>query len=271
MISLQYENEERIHRGQGLALNWYRSVSNDQFTDQTYYEPEYEKALFSYRADKDKKSVTILSDSKAIIRAGNETVTIPFSVKYTVYANGTIDVDAGFVKPANGHIVRRLGLQMALPVGYENIAWYGRGPRENYADRKQAALFGCYRATVEKMEEEELYIRPQSMANREEIRWISITNEKGTGLKITSKNNLSFSALHLTDKVIRETKHHFELDAARKPEVFLNLDCIQQGLGNATCGPQPLPEYMIPVNTPLNYSFRLENIQPEKIYTVKVK
>ena len=47
----------------------------------------------------------------------------------------------------------------------------------------------------------------------------------------------------------------------RKPEVYVNLDCIQQGLGNASCGPLPLDEYMIPVNQPLSYSFRLEMIK----------
>jgi beta-galactosidase len=79
-------------------------------------------------------------------------------------------------------------------------------------------------------------------------------------LKITAKNNLSFSALHITDKDLWATKHDFELDAVRKPEVYLNIDCIQQGLGNATCGPVPLPEYMIPENTPLTCSFRIEAI-----------
>jgi beta-galactosidase len=257
MTSLRYGKEELIYQGQGLALNWYRNVSNDRFTDQTYYEPEYDKALFTYRADESGTFVTIISDRKAIIRTEKETVVIPLSIKYTVYTNGTIDVDAGFTKPANGHIIRRLGLQMVLPSGYENISWYGRGPRENYIDRKQSAFFGLYRTTVNEMETEELYIRPQSMANREDIRWLTVTNRNGSGLKVTSKNRLSFSALHLTDQTIWDTKHHFELDAVRQPEVFLNIDCIQQGLGNATCGPTPLPEYMIPVNTPLFYSFRL--------------
>lgn len=80
-------------------------------------------------------------------------------------------------------------------------------------------------------------------------------------MKITSRNNLSFSALHFHDKDIWGAGHGFKLDDTRKPEVFVNLDCIQQGLGNASCGPMPLDEYMIPVNQPLSYSFRLEMIK----------
>jgi beta-galactosidase len=109
--------------------------------------------------------------------------------------------------------------------------------------------------------EAEHYVRAQSMGNREDIRWFAITDNNHIGLKITSKNNMSFSALHMTDKDIWNAYHDFKLDSVRKSEVYLNIDCIQQGLGNATCGPPPLAPYMIPVNTPLFYSFRIEPIE----------
>lgn len=72
---------------------------------------------------------------------------------------------------------------------------------------------------------------------------------------------LGFSALHFTDQALWEAVHDFKLDEIRKPEVYLSLDCIQQGLGNASCGPKPLPEYMIPANQHLSYSFRITGIQ----------
>jgi beta-galactosidase len=255
--SLQYGNKEVLYKGQGPTLNWYRSVSNDKFTDQKYYEAEYGKPVFAYHADESGK-LTVTTDIQATIK-GQKTVVVPYSVKYVVYANGTIDVSAEFTKPDNGDIIRRLGLQIVLPADYENINWYGRGPHENYTDRKHSALFGIYQTTVTGMEEEH-YLRPQSMGNREDIRWFTITDKNRSGLKITSKNQLSFSALHFTDNDLWNIKHDFELDAARRPEVYLNIDYIQQGLGNATCGPEPLPQYMIPVNTPLSYAFRIEPI-----------
>jgi len=109
--------------------------------------------------------------------------------------------------------------------------------------------------------EAEHYVRAQSMGNREGIRWTTISNDQHVGIKITSKDHLSFSALHFSDQDLWGAKHDFALDEIRKPEVYLNIDCLQQGLGNASCGPRPLKEYMIPVNDPLNYSFRIEPIK----------
>ena len=106
-----------------------------------------------------------------------------------------------------------------------------------------------------------LFVRSQSMGNREKIRWVTITDAKGDGLKITSKDNLSFSALHYTDQDLWKVAHDFKLKEIKKPEVYLNLDCIQQGLGNATCGDIPLPKYMIPENRPVSYSFRIERVE----------
>jgi len=257
--SLQYSGNEMINNGNGLNLVWYRSISNDKFTDQSYYESTTDQPLLTWRADKDGKTVTILVNGETSIQA-KQAVCISYTVKYVVFANGTIDVNASFTKPENGSIVRRLGLQMQMPKGFENIEWYGNGPHENYIDRIHSAYVGLYQTTVTGMESEH-YVRAQSMGNREGIRWATISNDQHVGLKITSKDHLSFSALHFTDQDLWGAKHDFALDGIRKPEVYLNLDCIQQGLGNASCGPRPLMEYMIPVNDPLSYSFRIEPLK----------
>jgi beta-galactosidase len=259
MKSLRYNDREMIYGDNGLTLNWHRSVNNDKYADQNYYPTTYDKALFSYQIAEDKKSVTLLSSINATIASHNPVV-IPYLVKYVIYGDGTIDVDANFTLPPNSDIVHRLGLQIVLPQGFENVRWYGRGPHENYWDRKCAAYLGVFDKTVKDMEEEH-YVRAQSMGNREDIRWITITDGSNRGLKITSKDRLNFSALHFSDKDLWEAKHDFELDSIRKPEVYLSLDCIQQGLGNATCGPRPLEKYRIPVNQPVSYSFRIEPVK----------
>ncbi len=257
MKSLRYNNQEMIHQNNGFMLNWYRSVNNDKYTSQKYYETTYDKPMFTYQVSDDKKSVTIITNTNAQIAYENR-ITIPYLVKYTIYSNGTIDVEASFTKPINSPIVHRIGLQVLLSDKLENIKWYGRGPHENYWDRKRSAYFGQFDKTVKGMEEEH-YVRAQSMGNREDARWFTITDNSNQGLKITSKDRLSFCALHFSDKDLWEAKHDFELDNIRKPEVYLSLDCYQQGLGNASCGPRPLPEYMIPENQTLNYSFRIES------------
>jgi beta-galactosidase len=259
MTSLKYSGREMLHNQSGLAFNWFRNVRNDKYTDLNYYETVYDAPLFTYQADKGENAVTILYNTTAAIKK-EKSIKISLLIKYIIYANGTIDIDASFTLPENRDVVRRLGLQMVLPNDYKNIKYYGRGPHENYPDRKASALLGLYSATPQDMEVEH-YVHSQSMGNREDVRWISLTDGQHKGIKIRAKNKLNFSALHFSDVDIATTTHDFELAGIRKPEIYLNLDCIQQGLGNASCGPRPLPQYTIPVNTPVSYSFRLEPIK----------
>lgn len=256
MTSLQYDGQEMIYNGNGFNLNWYRSVNNDKYVDQNYYSTTNDKPLFEYQVAQDGKSVVVVFNTTATIASPKE-VKVPYLVKYTIYSNGVIDVDANFSSPDAGSIVRRLGLQMVLPAGMENIKWYGHGPQENYFDRKTAAFVGLYETTAKGMEAEH-YVRAQSMGNREGVRWLTVTNSNNQGLKISSKDRLNFSALHFTDQTLWDAVHDFKLDSLRKPEVYLSLDCLQQGLGNASCGPLPLEKYMIPINETLSYSFRIE-------------
>lgn len=259
LLSLKYSGKERIYNNGGLVLNWYRSVGNDKYTDQHYYKSNIKNILFNYKLDETGKFVTLIINATVNVDAPKP-IEIPYSVKYIIYENGVIDVEASFTKYADAAIIRRLGLQLIMPSGYENVQWYGCGPHENYIDRVQSAMIGCYNMTVDDMASEH-YVRSQSMGNREKIRWVTITDAKGDGLKITSKDNLSFSALHYTDQDLWEATHDFKLKEIKRPEVYLNLDCIQQGLGNATCGDIPLPKYMIPENRPISYSFRIERVE----------
>lgn len=259
ITSLEYAGKEMLSNKKGLQLNWFRTIDNDRYTDQDYHETTYGKPLFSYKVNDNGKSVTVLVENDATISWKNPVV-INHSVKYTIYSDGTIDVDASFVKPGDANIVRRFGLQMVLPNEFENIRYYGYGPHENAVDRIQSATVGLYNTTPKGMETEH-YVRPQTMGNREDIRWATFTNSSKQGLKITAKSKVSFSALNFHDKDSWEAKHDFQLDTIRKQEIYLNIDCIQQGLGNASCGPLPLDEYMIPVNTPVGYSFRIEAVK----------
>jgi beta-galactosidase len=258
MTSLKYDGREILHNQAGLAFNWFRNIRNDKYADQDYHETVYDAPLFTYQADKEKSAVTILYNTTATIK-NDKGIRIPLLIKYVIYANGMIDVDASFTLPENKNAVRRLGLQMTLPQAYKNIEYYGRGSHENYSDRKTSALLGLYNTTPQDMEAEH-YVYSQSMGNREDVRWISLTDGQHKGIKVSAKTNLSFSALHFSDRDIATTTHDFELAGIRKAEIHLNLDAIQQGVGNATCGPGPLPQYTIPVNTPVSYSFRLEPI-----------
>jgi beta-galactosidase len=140
---------------------------------------------------------------------------------------------------------------MLLNPAFERLSWYGRGPMENYQDRKDCAFLGVYDNTVDGMTEH--YVRTQTMGERTDTRWLRLATEDGHTVTFTADGTFDFSALHYTDEDLFLVKYGNDLDKIRRSEVVLTLDCVQQGLGNGSCGPGPLLKYMI---APGEYSYR---------------
>ncbi|MDG3583005.1 glycoside hydrolase family 2 TIM barrel-domain containing protein [Galbibacter pacificus] len=259
--ALAYNGDEVIFNGEGLKLNWYRSISNDKYTDQKYYETTYHLEKFDYEVSKNKKTVKVRCEAYAQI-ANSKATKIPYKVVYTIANNGNITVDGTFETPSEDEIIHRIGLQMQVNPTFKTVKWYGRGPHENYQDRKSSAFFGIYESTVDKMASEN-YLRAQSMGNREEARWLKMENAAGNGFKVIANNKLSFSALHYKDSELWKAKHNFALSTIKKAQTYLNLDCLQEGVGNASCGPITLEKYRIPSSTQLSYSFTIQPLDVE--------
>ena len=259
LSSLLYNDRTIIQNAKnGPVFNLYRATMDNDRTKERGPYLEWEKAgydslqyiLRSFTADNEnKKCIRINTVTDAVTRSGFMVTT---TIQYTVYGNGCIRVDASFAPGQDGLAIPRLGLRMMLNSGLENVEWYGRGPHENYPDRKEAALFGRYRTTVTQMEEP--YERPQGMGNREDTRWVKISDGDGNGILIMAGDTLSFTALHFTDQDLHAAKHLYQLKP--RTETVLSLDHAQQGIGNASCGPDQLPAYKIPF-TPAGLSFTI--------------
>jgi beta-galactosidase len=130
---------------------------------------------------------------------------------------------------------------MTVAGGCEQLAWYGRGPFENYADRKFAAHVGLYRGTV--AGQYVPYIVPQENGNKEDVRWLSLRDEEGSGLVVRAAGTFGFSAHHFTPEDL--TRAYHPSDLRRRPEITLLVDAVQRGLGSASCGPDTLEAYRI--------------------------
>ena len=246
MMSLVYGGKEMIHRMQGPSFEWFRSISND-IRDRNLGTLIALKN-FSYKVADDRKSIEVATAYVATV--GDEAV--PHTVKYVVNANGVVEVDATFSVPQKFSLPR-LALQTMLAPGLENVEWYGRGPMENYRDRNSAAFVGRYKTTVDGMREH--YVRSQTMGERTDTRWLQFTDADGKGLRIVADGTFDFSAQHYTDRELWQVKYGHDLDKIRRNEVVLTLDCIQRGIGNASCGPQPLQEYEIKTGMDYNMKF----------------
>lgn len=248
MTSLCYDGREMLHMQQGPQFNWYRSINND---GRSWQDTRIELKNMRYEILDNEQTVEVTTSLEAHV---GKTV-VPHEIVYTLHAgNGAVDVKAVFHTPENFRLPR-LALQTMLNPALENIEWYGRGPMENYCDRNSAAFIGSYETTVSDMRE--YYVRAQTMGGRTDTRWIELTDDSNVGVRITGDTPFDFSALHYTDRDLWRVTYGHDIDKVRRDEVVLNLDCVQRGLGNASCGPQPLPEYEIKSNTDYSYYFRI--------------
>jgi len=147
-------------------------------------------------------------------------------------------------------VLPRLGLRMGLPAVFDRVDWFGRGPGEAYADSRRAAYVGRFSANVDDLQTP--YVFPQENGNRTEVRWATLTDPNGFGLRVSGDPTFELTARRWTTEALDRAKHTNELVAA--DTIWVNLDSAQNGLGSASCGPGVLPPYQLRA-TPT--SFRL--------------
>ncbi len=177
---------------------------------------------------------------------------------YTILANGWIRVK-NMIKPFGKlPILPRLGVKMTISGELNHFHWYGRGPHENYPDRKASADIGLYQSLV--ADQYVAYVRPQETGNKEEVRWAALLDEHGSGVLVVADEPLAVTALHYTASDLDKADHIHELTP--REEVILCLDKWQLGLGNGSCGPGVIDEYKKYPAT-FNFSFSLRPYTPQ--------
>ncbi|MDR0541823.1 MAG: DUF4981 domain-containing protein [Dysgonamonadaceae bacterium] len=169
---------------------------------------------------------------------------------WTIRGNGSIEMDNRFTPEGDLPELPRLGVVMALSGDLEQMQWYGHGPYENYSDRKTSCPVDVYTGTV--TEQYVPYPHPQETGNKEDIRWLTLSDKQGKGLTFTClSEQMSGSALHFTAGDLDAATHAYRLRP--RQEVILSLDAIMLGLGNSSCGPGVLKKYAIEKK---NYSLK---------------
>lgn len=142
----------------------------------------------------------------------------------------------------------RFGMRMELPVDFDNLRYFGRGPHENYVDRNRAAFVGLYAGKV--ADQYFNYVRPQENGYKTDVRWFELRNPNGMGFRVSSKNKLGFSAHHNPiedfDQLTHQDYRHIN-DIVKKDGVFVNLDLKMMGVaGDDSWGARPYEEYAVP-------------------------
>lgn len=151
----------------------------------------------------------------------------------------------------------RAGFTIQIPKSLSRVTYYGRGPHENYIDRKFGAMVDIYQTTVDEMFVP--YLKPQENGNRCDVRWVALRDEVGYGLLAIGMSLMEFSAHRCTPHDLEAAKHPHEI--RWRDEIYLHLDYRQRGLGGASCGPDVLPQYELPLE-PFHFEVVLRPMKP---------
>lgn len=145
----------------------------------------------------------------------------------------------------------RLGIRFTMPAGFDSVTWFGRGPQENYWDRKTGAAVGLYQSSAWDLLHP--YGRPQESGSRGDVRWMAIANAQGTGILVIGVPEIEASALNILqedlDEGQRKVNRHAS-DVRRRPLTEVRLDWHQMGVGgDDSWGARTHEQYTIPVRT----------------------
>ncbi len=179
---------------------------------------------------------------------------------YTVNKDGSLTIDAHY-KPLGEKLPEmvRFGMMMTLPKEYNDFTWYGRGPLESYIDRKFDALMGVYNGKVE--DQGYPYYRPQETGNKTDVRWLTLKDARGRGIRVEGAQPLSASATNNRpedfDSGIMKKQLH-PVDTPARNETVLCVDLFQRGVaGTDSWGINPLDEYRFWGEKEYRYSYTI--------------
>ncbi len=189
-------------------------------------------------AERDGEDVVVRVEQLAAGGAASETVSHQHD--YRISPDGRIVVQNRFQVAEALADLPRLGVTLTLPADFEDLAWLGRGPRENYVDRHRAAWVGRFEGTVGGQYVP--YVLPQEHGNKTRLRWIELSGPHAA-VRFTPAGPCEGSASHFTPEDLFAARH--TTDLTPRPEVLLNLDVAQRGLGTASCGPDTLDRYKL--------------------------
>lgn len=248
---------------EGLRPNFWRGLTDNDVAN------GMDERCNTWKSAGDKLRLTGITIQPS---AGKEQVTIRSAYKmpeqdaqtlitYTVYADGVVKTDFAFT-PGEKVLpeIPRVGMRMILKGEYDQMTWFGRGPQENYWDRKSGADIDLYKASV--WEQYHPYVRAQETANKTDVRWAALQNKDGEGLLVkTASHPLNVSAWNFPMKDIEYIpsmiRHIHGGSIEKKDMVWLNIDSKQMGVGgDNTWGAQTHPEYTITPEAQ-SYSFYL--------------
>ncbi|MEN8120460.1 MAG: glycoside hydrolase family 2 TIM barrel-domain containing protein [Bacteroidota bacterium] len=284
LVSFIYDGNELIKDGNGPKPNFWRAVTDNDFGNHMETKNiEWKKASLFAKVSNISTSKVSNNLIEVKINYFLPGVATKFSSSYLINGNGIIRISNVLEPTKYKADIPRIGMKMQLPKEYDKFTYFGRGPWENYSDRKASAFIDLYESKVK--DQYVPYIRPQENGNKTDVRWAALTNNSGNGLLVVANNTkqgLGITALHMLNEDFDATKG-LEYDKKQKVEqkyqtkgmpkankrkhtydiierdlVSLNIDLSQRGLGgDDSWWAKPQKKYLINGQETHKYSFVL--------------
>lgn len=183
---------------------------------------------------------------------GKNGFAVTHTATYTITGDGSIAVDNDVKFDGPRIPLARIGVRMLLDQRLDQLTLFGRGPMENYADRKSGFDVGLYTVGIN---DQYAYEKPMERGNHEDVRWASLTGAGLPGLKVQSSGDfLQVAALPHTDEQMMPVEYKIDLPASTA--TVLTVGAKTLGVGSAGCGPKPLDKYIV-WSEPAKFSYVL--------------
>ena len=268
ITSFNFDGTEYLYEGNGPKPDFWRAVTDNDFgSKMSVKNINWKKATREYKVES--VEVETLEDGDIQIEIVFNLIDVGtiFTTKYTLYKNGHLHVvNMLAVSETEKSDIPRVGMNMLIDRQFGNLTYFGRGPWENYIDRKASALIGLYHSSVE--DQKAYYARPQENGNKTDVRWAALINDEGVGLMVVADNINGFEMTampYLTSDFDAREKYnygpvhlenkHMEYVEARD-FVRWNIDYGQRGVaGINSWGARPLEKYQLKPDRDYSWGF----------------
>lgn len=251
ILSYEVNGFELMQKGPKLNF-WRPPNDNDKGSNMIgrlgiWREVSNEASLVDLTSEQLANDVIRVAARFELVKVGGEQIIV-----YKIHGNGKIDIESSLnLKKQKLPDLPRFGMRWELPVNFENLSYFGRGPQENYIDRKSGAFVGLYESKV--ADQYFNYVRPQENGYKTDVRWFELRNENGVGIKVSGQELLGFSALHNPIEDFDQETHsdyRHTNDIIKKDGVFITTDLKMMGVaGDNSWGARPYEIYTIPAGS----------------------
>lgn len=253
IISMKFMGKEFIKAP--LMPNFWRALTDNDRGNKLGFRAAQWKIASLYAKHTDVRLEE--KDGSAYITYVYELPTAPASqctVTYKIDILGKIEVTLDYTGVPGLSEMPSFGTTFKIPGNYENIEFYGMGPEESYIDRVHGARMGVFQKKVK--DELSQYVIPQECGNHVGVRWFTVTDKNGNGLKITAEN-MEFSALPYTVHELESAYHHQDLP--KSVYTVLNINKIQMGVGgDDSWGAPTHDEYLIKSDKNMTFTYTID-------------